>query len=64
LFKQGSKVQEITQKKIDKMKARITKVKTELEKDEITMARDVDISKIYVRLAHPQPSSSQKNLPK
>lgn len=63
LFKTGSKTYEITQKKIDKMKARIDKVKREVNQDEMFLGKDVDINKIYIR-AHQQLSSSQKNLQK
>lgn len=63
LFKAGSKTTEITQRKIDKMKARIDKVRKEMNNDEMFLARDIDISRVYIRPAHPQqqqPSSSQK----
>lgn len=64
LFKLGSKTPEITQKKIDKMKNRIQKVKNEVHKDEMFIARDLDMSKVYIRPMHIQPTSSQKNIQK
>jgi hypothetical protein len=46
------------------MKMRIAKVKAELERDEMSMARDVDITKAYTRVNYTQSSSSQKNINK
>jgi hypothetical protein len=45
------------------MKARIDKVKREVNQDEMCLAKDIDINKIYIR-THPQLSSSQKKLAK
>lgn len=67
LFKGGSRVNDITQKKIDKMRARIEKVKKEVNYDESFLVKDIDISKVYVRAGghqQQQQLSSQKNLQK
>ncbi len=49
LYNQGTKTNLIVKKKIDKMRAKVDKIKTEIETSELSLISEVDINKIFSR---------------
>lgn len=57
LFKQGSKAEQIAIEKRDKMKAQVERIERQIKRDEMMMARNLDISKLYIRNQHGPPAT-------